>query len=325
MTPGVGVLGNGNTGDGVQGSAANPHRNGVFGRNDSTTPRNAADPGGNGVFGFTQVPDGAGVFGAHNTGGVGVAGLGHIGVIGGNNGDNSGVGVLGNGNTGDGMQGFTTSESRNGIFGRNTSTSAAPSGGAPAGNGVFGFTDVPNASGVVGAIGPNNTTGAGVTGIGNNSGAMAGLFFGNVQVTGDIFLPGADCAEQFDIATVDGIEPGTVMVINDQGALAPSQQAYDKTVAGVISGAGKFKHGIVLDKQLNGDSRMPLALLGKVCCKVDAGWGPIKVGDLLTTSPTVGHAMKAEDREKAFGSVIGKALSPMNSGRGLMPILIALQ
>jgi hypothetical protein len=58
---------------------------------------------------------------------------------------------------------------------------------------------------------------------------------------------------------------------------------------------------------------------------VDARYSPIEVGDLLTTSPTLGHAMKATDSQKAFGSVIGKALSPLVAGQGLIPILIALQ
>jgi hypothetical protein len=58
---------------------------------------------------------------------------------------------------------------------------------------------------------------------------------------------------------------------------------------------------------------------------VDAGASPVEVGDLLTTSETPGHAMKAGDPEKAFGSVIGKALRPLAGGRGLIPVLIALQ
>jgi hypothetical protein len=66
-------------------------------------------------------------------------------------------------------------------------------------------------------------------------------------------------------------------------------------------------------------------LLGKVFCKVDAGHGAIEIGDLLTTSPTPGHAMKAENPLKAFGTVIGKALRPLAEGQGLIPILIALQ
>jgi hypothetical protein len=70
---------------------------------------------------------------------------------------------------------------------------------------------------------------------------------------------------------------------------------------------------------------MPIALMGKVYCKVDASYGAIEVGDLLTTSPTPGHAMKADDPMKAFGSVIGKALRPLAIGEGLIPILIALQ
>jgi hypothetical protein len=70
---------------------------------------------------------------------------------------------------------------------------------------------------------------------------------------------------------------------------------------------------------------MPLALIGRVCCKVDADYCPIEIGDLLTTSPTPGHAMKAADPLKAFGTVIGKALHPLESGHGLIPILVALQ
>jgi hypothetical protein len=94
---------------------------------------------------------------------------------------------------------------------------------------------------------------------------------------------------------------------------------------GVVSGAGDLKPGIVLDKQSSKRMRQPIALLGKVYCKVDALYGSIEIGDLLTTSETPGHAMKAQDREKAFGSVIGKALRPFPEGRGLIPILIALQ
>ena len=64
--------------------------------------------------------------------------------------------------------------------------------------------------------------------------------------------------------------------------------------------------------------------MGKVCCKADAQFGPIEVGDLLTTSPTPGHAMKASDPAKAFGAVIGKALGSLKAGTGLIPIIVAL-
>ena len=100
------------------------------------------------------------------------------------------------------------------------------------------------------------------------------------------------------------------MVLGEEGALFPSQIAYDKRVAGVVSGAGDYKPGIVLDKQQSDRTRQPIALLGKVFCKVDARYGAIEVGDLLTTSPTPGHAMKVDDPLKAFGTVIGKALRP---------------
>jgi hypothetical protein len=149
--------------------------------------------------------------------------------------------------------------------------------------------------------------------------------FANVAVSGDIMMVNADCAEDFDISGADEVEPGTVMVLGNEGSLFQSQEAYDKRVAGVISGAGDFKPGIVLDKQQTSGNRQPVALMGKVFCKVDAQYGAIEVGDLLTTSPTPGHAMPTSDPFKAFGAVIGKALRSFRDGQGLIPILIALQ
>jgi len=185
------------------------------------------------------------------------------------------------------------------------------------GTGVWGFTRVGN--GVIGV----SEQGIGVRGQG---GRLAGLFEGDVEVTGDIRLANADCAEDFDVSGTEPIEPGTVMVLDEAGgALHQSRQSYDKRVAGVVSGAGGYKPGIVLDKQNTQANRVPLALLGKVYCKVDASYGPIAVGDLLTTSDRPGHAMKAADPLKAFGSIIGKALRPFKEGQGLIPILIALQ
>jgi len=146
-----------------------------------------------------------------------------------------------------------------------------------------------------------------------------------VRVKDDIMLANADCAEDFDIAGEDKIEPGTVMVLNTEGSLSKSELAYDKHVAGVISGAEDYKPGIILDKQQTSRNRQPIALMGKVFCKVDAQYGSIEVGDLLTTSLTPGHAMKTTDPFKAFGAVIGKALRSLSSGQGLIPILIALQ
>lgn len=100
---------------------------------------------------------------------------------------------------------------------------------------------------------------------------------------------------------------------------------YDKRVAGVISGAGHYKPDITLDRQTSDHLRKPIALLGKVFCKVDATDEAIEVGDLLTTSSTPGHAMKVQDPAEALGTIIGKALRPLEQGQGLIPILIALQ
>ena len=144
-------------------------------------------------------------------------------------------------------------------------------------------------------------------------------------VNGDIMLGNADCAEDFDAAQDEPIEPGTVVVINDERSIRPCDKAYDKRVAGVVSGAGDYKPGLVLDRRKSDRTRVSVALMGKVFCKVDARFGAIQVGDLLTPSFTVGHAMKADDPVKAFGAVIGKALRPCREGAGLIPILVALQ
>ena len=167
---------------------------------------------------------------------------------------------------------------------------------------------------------------AGLTGRAIAQAGLAGYFEGNVTVTGDLYLPGGgDCAEHFDIGGGERIGPGTVVVIDGEGALRQSETAYDKKVAGVVSGAGGYRAGIVLDAPQSQEGRAPVALVGKAYCKADARYAPIEVGDLLTTSPTAGHAMKARDSVKAFGSVIGKALRPLRDGQGLIPILIALQ
>lgn len=115
------------------------------------------------------------------------------------------------------------------------------------------------------------------------------------------------------------------MVLDDDGNVRSSTTAYDKRVAGVVSGAGSCRPGIILNRQADRGWRRPLALVGKVFCKVDATNEPVSVGDLLTTSATPGHAMKAADPLQAFGAVLGKALRPLKDGCSLIPILVALQ
>jgi hypothetical protein len=242
------------------------------------------------------------ILGENTDGGDGVVGKGRRGIVGDSP---TGVGVFGISQDGAGVEGH--SDKFHAISGITHSGFA----------GVFGVSD----AGGTGVAGESNH-GIGVHGKG---GRLAGLFQGDVEVTGDIRLANADCAEDFDMADTDLVEPGTVMVLGDEEGLYQCRQPYDKSVIGVVSGAGDYKAGIVLDKRQTQNNRQPVALLGKVFCKVDAAYGSIEMGDLLTTSETLGHAMKAADPLKAFGSTIGKALRPFKEGQGLIPILVALQ
>ncbi len=152
---------------------------------------------------------------------------------------------------------------------------------------------------------------------------VASLTTAGVLSASDVVLTGADCAEEFDC--VGGlVEPGSVVELTDDGRLCQSSGPYSKRVAGVVSGAGSYRPAVVLDRRAEGADRVPIALVGKVFCKVDATECPVEVGDLLTTSATAGHAMKATDPGRAFGAVIGKALAPLAEGVGLIPVLVGL-
>ena len=142
---------------------------------------------------------------------------------------------------------------------------------------------------------------------------------------GDIILRNADCAEEFTILEGVDAEPGMVMVLAESGELVPCSQPYDTRAVGVMSGAGQYKPGIVLDRQESDERRLPIALMGKVSVLATDENGPIRVGDLLTTASVTGHAMKAEPGERAFGAVVGKALTGLESGTGLVNIVVALQ
>jgi hypothetical protein len=139
--------------------------------------------------------------------------------------------------------------------------------------------------------------------------------------TGDIRLMGADVAEDFE--PVVDIEPGDVVIAVGADQAAPATSAYDRRVIGVASGAGGFQPAVRLGtRKLPG--RIPVAVMGRVFCKVDADAAPIEAGDLLTTSPTPGHAMRARPALGA-GSILGKALAPLRSGRDLVPVLLTLR
>jgi hypothetical protein len=142
---------------------------------------------------------------------------------------------------------------------------------------------------------------------------------------GDIRFRNADLAEQFEVAGDVEASPGTVMVLGDDRRLRPSSSPYDRRVVGVVSGAGSYRPGIIMDAGLDADRHVPISLFGKVSCKADATEVPIAVGDLLTSSSTPGHAMKAVEPDRAFGAVIGKALSSLEHRVGFVEMLITLQ
>ena len=242
------------------------------------------------------------------------------------NSDGIGPGILGTSKgSGPGVVGFSNKDS--GVIGfqgdpKLNETTVASEG---AQSGVFGASE--NGSGVVGYARderrPSILAFGGFRAIALGK-PFAGEFVGDIRVEGDVFLTGADCAEQFDIVEGEDIAPGAVVVIGRDGALRLSDKAYDTRVAGVVSGAGVYRPGIILDRQQSSDGRLSVSLAGKVFCKVDGQYGPISFGDLLTSSPTLGHAMKASDPRRAFGAIIGKALRPWSQGSGLIPILVAL-
>jgi hypothetical protein len=261
-----------------------------------------------------QSGGGDAIFGNGGQTGRGVVGISvqHTGVEGFSQ---NGVGVFSRSGISEGVHAETNSTGNAAVAGINTGT----------GPGVFG-----ESKGFDGVAGTSHSKDhAGVSGH-NDAGGAAGFFGGDVVINGNLTMGAgrdvifSDFAEDFDIADAE-VEPGTVMAIDQDGTLRPSNLPYDKKVAGVVSGAGEYRPAIVLDKQASKSNRIPIALVGKVCCKIDADYLPVEVGDLLTTSPTPGPAMKAADPLKAFGSVIGKALRTIKSGQGLIPVLVALQ
>lgn len=141
-----------------------------------------------------------------------------------------------------------------------------------------------------------------------------------LQITG-----GGDLVEGFE--SVTPVQPGMLMSIDPEhpGQVTVSSIPYDHKVAGVVSGAGGVAHGIRMNQAgvLDGDTL--IAMTGRVYVSTSACNGSIAAGDLLTTSHIPGVAMKATDRERSFGAVIGKALTSLEEGEGLVMVLVNLQ
>jgi len=323
-TSGRGVVGRSTDTDGVMGTSVNG--TGVVGEG-AQAGVHGKSAAGHGVYG-EQTGEGDGVHGVSSTG-TGVAGLSGTGVgvyaV-----SSAGRGVEGRSTDADGVMGV--SEKGVGVFGEGAD--AGVHGKSDLGYAVYG-EQTGDGDGVHG-LGAAGTGVAGLSGTGSgvyghSDSGHAGYFEGDVRVTGnvhcdkDIYLTNADCAEEWDLAPAQRAIPGSVMVLDDDGRLEACASAYDSRVVGILSGAGRFRPAVVLDRQAGIPDRANLAVLGKVHCLADAAHGPISVGDLLTTSPTPAHAMRSTDRARSFGSVIGKALGPLSVGSGLIPVLVALQ
>jgi hypothetical protein len=345
-TNGDGVWGQSNDGGaGVRGIANGSNHDGVVGQSQNS---------GNGVLGLAA--NGSGVYAQSQGGGHGLFGLASYGngskITGGVDGlVASGVGVLGTSTSASVVglvnpggwhpeTGLPNSQFSIGVCGAFSTTDTNPSGNALlpwdiafvnnlAGSfphiGVYGLANI----GVLAVCPFSGGTALVAT---NTQGGKAAAFGGNVSVTGDLHLTGkvfpngSDCAESFELAKAGSAEPGSVMVMDANGRLTVCAEEYDRRVAGVVSGAGEYKPGMVLGGDHTGNpKRAPIALVGRVFCKVDASFGSIAVGDLLTSSSTPGHARKVADAGRAFGAVLGKALRPLAEGRGLIPVLVALQ
>ena len=137
---------------------------------------------------------------------------------------------------------------------------------------------------------------------------------------------GCDVAEPFQMSTKE-IPKGAVVVIDDEnaGQLKLSDRAYDSRVAGIVSGANGINSGLSLHQEGVLEGGQNVALSGRVYVLADASNSPIKPGDLLTTSDTPGHAMKVTNQIKAQGAILGKAMSSLKEGKGMVLVLVTLQ
>jgi hypothetical protein len=148
---------------------------------------------------------------------------------------------------------------------------------------------------------------------------------GNITVTGNISAKYQDVAEW--VPASQAIPAATVVVLDSRKSnqVLPSSQAYDMRVAGVISA----NPGIALGEA--GTNKVLVATTGRVKVKVDATRSPVRIGDLLVTSDREGYAMKSEPisiggrQIHAPGTLIGKALEPLDSGMGEILVLLSLQ
>ncbi len=163
--------------------------------------------------------------------------------------------------------------------------------------------------------------------------SSAGALTVGGEITANVvtILGGSDVAEPYEVANAGEVapKPGFVVSIDPAqvGQMRVAAHAYDKTVAGILSGANGIAPGITLrQKGTVADGTHPVASIGRVWCWCDADAnGPIEAGDMLTTSDTPGHAMRVTDSAPANGATIGKAMSALPAGKGLVLVLVSLK
>lgn len=155
-----------------------------------------------------------------------------------------------------------------------------------------------------------------VSGNAHFTGTVSG---GNIQATYQ------DVAEW--VPSTTDLEPGTVVILNTvrNNEVMASVSPYDTSVAGVVSAQPGLSLGIP------GEGKEQVATTGRVKVRVDARTSPIGIGDLLVTSALPGTAMKSEPMDingRRFhqpGTIIGKALEPLDSGIGEILVLLSMQ
>lgn len=164
--------------------------------------------------------------------------------------------------------------------------------------------------------------------IGPAGNTWAGYFVGNVKFGTDAVGSAPNVNYIYDVAELipcaGDVESGDIVVINpDKDREVMKCTKENQITAGVISedptlSFGDRENARELEPEKNWNF---LALAGQVYCKVDASYSEIKRGDLLTTSPTPGHAMKAVNPK--IGTIVGKALEPHKDGKGKILVLVS--